>query len=94
MLQRSYQCQCRVIVGLFGLAGLTTGCTARHQPAAAPPPQRHWSSTSQPSPADDYLADEVGQMATDDQERSAQSADRPAKARHRDSPIRPPRRAR
>ncbi|MCH7813294.1 MAG: hypothetical protein IID40_04655 [Planctomycetes bacterium] len=86
--------QYRVIVALLGLAGLAAGCSARQESAAAPPPQRHWSSTSQPSPADDYLAAEIGHMAADDQMRSTQSADRPPKARHRDSPIRPPRRAR
>ncbi len=84
----------RVTAALLGLAGLAAGCSTRPAPAATSPPQRHWSSTSQPSPADDFLAAEVGNLAADDQLRSAQSADRPPKARHRDMPLRPPRRAR
>jgi hypothetical protein len=80
----------RATVSVALLVCLATGCVPRREPAAPRPAQRKWTTTTRPTPADDYLAAELGHMAVEDQERCAASAERRTRPQHRDSPMRPP----
>ena len=70
------------------VACVAVSCSARREPAAVRPVQQDSTAATRPTPADDYVAAELGHMAVEDQERCAASAERPTKPRHRDSPIR------
>jgi len=70
------------------VAWLAVGCSARREPAAVRPTQQDLTATTKPTPADDYIAAELGHMAVEDQERCATSVKGPTKPPHRDSPMR------
>jgi len=56
--------------------GATRGSNAAHDSAGAP--------------ADDFVESEPSRMAVEDQQRGADALNRPEKAPHRTSPLRPP----